>query len=117
LTALNDATAVVMHDDDIRANLVNVLSETQRQVTKWGIQHHPDGTGGWIAEQRAASAKALTDRKADLGTVTWKDILDEEIQEAFAETDPQALITELLQVAAVAVSWATDVQNRAHPSY
>lgn len=117
MTALNDATAVVMHDDDIRCALVNVLSETSRQVTKWGIQHHPDGTGGPLALEAEERAKALTDRKAALGTVTWKDILDEEVREAFAETDPARLVKELHQVAAVATSWAVDIENRAHPSY
>ncbi len=117
MPALNDATAVVMHDDDIRCALVNVLGETSRQVTKWGIQHHPDGTGGFLAVQAAEEAKARTDRAAAAGTVTWRDILEEEVREAFAETDPRALVTELLQVAAVATSWAVDVENRAHPSY
>jgi hypothetical protein len=117
LTALNDATAVVMHDDDLRATLVNVLGECSRQVTKWGIQHHPDGTGGFLSEQVALESKALTDRMAAEGTLTWRQILAEEVWEAFAETDPRNLVTELLQVAAVATSWAVDIENRAHPSY
>jgi hypothetical protein len=130
LTARNEATAIVMHDDDIRATLVNVLGECGRQVGKWGIQHHHDGTGpdtiltdlpvlqeAARMDHLAAWAKTATDTAAAAGDLCWLAILLEEVFEAAEESDPRALVIELIQVAAVAVSWAVDVQNRAHPSY
>jgi hypothetical protein len=100
-----------------RAQGVNarVLREVERQVEKWGVQHRRSGTGGFLAHQEAENAKAHTDRAAADGTVTWRDILEEEVREAYAEgeaTDAAALVKELIQVAAVAVSFAVDVERR-----
>lgn len=43
--------------------------------------------------------------------VTWMEILREEIAEAFKESDPEKLREELIQVAAVAVSWAEKLHD------
>jgi hypothetical protein len=40
-------------------------------------------------------------------------ILREEVYEAFAEEDPAALRTELIQVAAVAATWVDAIDRRA----
>ena len=91
--------------------LLDVADERVAQVEKWGVQSRPDGTAtanGPYAEK----AKELTDAKAEDGTLTWADILSEEVLEAFAETDPETLREELIQVAAVAVSWAEDIDRR-----
>jgi hypothetical protein len=61
----------------------------------------------------AEHAKAMTDAAAEAGVVTWRDILHEEVCEAFAETDPEALRAELVQVAAVAVKWVEAIDRRA----
>src|SRR5688500_15827041 len=92
-----------------------VAAECGRQVVKWGVQHRPSGGGSPIDIEAAERATALTDRLHQTGGLTWKAILDEEVREAFAETedrDPEALVTELLQSAAVAVSAAVDIERR-----
>lgn len=96
-----------------RSVLDEVLEERKAQDTKWGQHNHPDGTGGdgWINEAR--DAKHATDEAAARGEVTWLDILFEEVAEAFAEDDTTRLRAELIQVAAVAVSWAEAIDRRA----
>jgi hypothetical protein len=42
----------------------------------------------------------------------WRDILAEEVAEAFAETDPDRLQTELIQAAAVVQAWIADLRSR-----
>lgn len=102
-----------------------VLAERERQDTKWGQQNHPDGTGPMeyvlpdIEELRVARASDLThifrnitDARAKMDTVTWRDILLEEVFEALAESDPTRLREELLQVSAVAQAWAEHLDRR-----
>ena len=116
MTARNEETARAMHDDDIRATLCRVLEETQRQVAKWGIQHHPDGTGDDYVQGAAAIAdsyRATCDLAAAAGELTWRHIALEEFFEGLAEpSNSEALEVELIQAAAVLVSWATDLHNR-----
>jgi hypothetical protein len=90
----------------------NVWQERQRQLAKWGEQHHPDGTGGPEAEFQANWDRAVCEQKAELGTLTWADILKEEASEAFAEDDVAKLRAELVQVAAVAAAWIEDIDSR-----
>lgn len=112
----------------------DVTTERARQDAKWGEQNHPDGTGersiplGRIvyhgpavpengdkhyAFGLALMAKQATDQAARAGTVTWADILLEEVFEALAEGDTARLRTELIQVAAVAQQWAEAIDRRA----
>lgn len=88
-----------------------VDAELDRQEAKWGIQQHPDGTGTWL-KPMADSARMNCDAKAKAGTVTWKDILTEEVWEAFSEEDPERLKAELVQVAAVACQWHAAIERR-----
>jgi hypothetical protein len=46
-------------------------------------------------------------------TLKWVDILEEEVAEAAAESDPAKLRAELVQVAAVAVAWIEAIDRRA----
>lgn len=117
--------------DDIRA-------ERARQDAKWGEQNHPDGTGplvqplagvyGVVAESSIAItlARVFTQRtnhrfSGDDDTDprdrpgTWADILLEEVFEALAEEDVDALRRELIQVAAVASQWAEAIDRRTPP--
>lgn len=90
--------------------IADVLQERARQDTQWGEQNHPDGTGG---NQAAADlARRVCQQAADAGQLTWRQVLDEEVQEAFAEADPGRLRTELVQVAAVAVAWIEAIDRR-----
>lgn len=93
--------------------LDEVKAERERQDAKFGDQSgHPDGTGGPAAAMRALFDREHCDDRAVIGLVTWRDILQEEVSEAFAEEDPEKLRTELLQVAAVAVAWAEAIDRR-----
>jgi hypothetical protein len=88
-----------------------VRDEREAQDAKWGEQNHPDGT-----ERRrlrvAGASRSRCQRLAREGRVTWRHILDEEVQEALAEEDPAKLRTELIQVAAVAQAWAEAIDRR-----
>ena len=107
----------------------DVADERARQDTKWGEQNHPDGTGPDSRPLRAEAGfnflqgnvpagllaeafKAATDRHAKSKTLTFADILLEEVFEALAEDDSQKLRTELVQVAAVATQWVEAIDRR-----
>ena len=91
--------------------IYDVADERIAQVVKWGVQTRPDGTSESYSVH-ADAAKLLTDQRAEAGTLTWADILSEEVLEAFSETNHDALREELIQVAAVALSWAEDIDRR-----
>lgn len=104
------ATTVVLDD---------VLLERFAQDLKWGQQNHPDGTGdemfpeGSGFRKRAADAARLRCQAAFAdGRGTWLHVLEEEVHEAYAESDPVKLREELIQVAAVAVAWAEAIDRR-----
>jgi hypothetical protein len=92
------------------------VAERIRQDIKWGEQNHPDGTGdepgSRIRVRQAEHAREVCQTHATEGTVTWLDILREEVAEAFAETDPANLREELIQVAAVATAWVEAIDRR-----
>ncbi|SHT53877.1 Uncharacterised protein [Mycobacteroides abscessus subsp. abscessus] len=94
----------------MRQVLDEVVAERVRQHDKWGEQNHPDGTK-LRYERHAILAKALVERHAANGTITYADILWEEVTEAFAETDKARLRAELIQVAAVAVAWVEKIDR------
>lgn len=104
-----------------------IVAERRRQEAKWGEQNHPDGTGA-AEPVLAGIAGALDEHDFDLeddspavllmvaareackgkfdgGEGSYADVLLEEVFEALAEEDPQELVEELVQVAAVAVAW------------
>lgn len=96
----------------IAAPLDEVAMERHRQDEQWGEQNHPDGTGGHDYEAQADMARDWCRDKASDGSVTWADILHEEVAEALAESDPDKLRSELIQVAAVATCWAEAIDRR-----
>lgn len=100
---------MIRDDYDAWARLEDVLDAVHRerevQHEKWGQQDHPDGTGGYAAEIRARIMRRDCDQAFANGRGTFRHILDEEVAEALAETDPEKLKAELIQVAAVAVAW------------
>lgn len=89
-----------------------VHHERQNQHAKWGEQNHPDGTGAPADVAQAQAMRDRCDQSHANGTGTWADILVEEVAEALAESDPAALRTELVQVAAVAVAWVEAIDRR-----
>lgn len=107
-----------LNEPHLYSVLEEVHDERRRQHVKFGEQNWSDGTGPRVAfgsldymEEHANSAKRRTDKAAQDGTLTWKDILTEEFFEALAESDQAALRTELVQVAGVAVAWIEKIDR------
>lgn len=90
----------------------DVLAEMERQLDKWGEQNHPDGTGEILDRWWADFARGRCEDAAAKGSVTWRLILEEEVAEAYAESDPEKLREELIQVAGVALQWAAAIDRR-----
>ncbi|MFH9813437.1 hypothetical protein ACH4NI_35395 [Streptomyces olivaceus] len=93
-------------------HMTEVDAERQRQLARFGDQHHPDGTGSTTDKERADEARRHCDHTTHTGQLTWNDILTEEVCEALAESEPGLLRTELVQVAAVALAWISDLDSR-----
>jgi len=107
--------------------LDDIFKEALRSTVKHGDQHHvPSGTGDQVALMHGTElpkpfphvpvtmgtfayvARGVTDSHSFSegdGTVTWADILLEEVAEAFAEDDPAKLREELVQSGAVILKW------------
>jgi hypothetical protein len=97
----------------LRAIAEEIDAERQRQLAKFGEQHHPDGTSDdFTARAMRDSARFLCEAKTKRGALTWVDVLDEEYWEARAERDPAKLRAELIQVAAVCAAWIADIDSR-----
>ena len=82
-----------------------VAEEMQRQVELWGVQEHPNGTGDKEFVLGLKETREVIEEAEEGDQLTWSMILAEEFLEAMAETDPEKLRTELIQVAAVAATW------------
>lgn len=113
-----------------------IYLERARQLKKWGDQRRPDGVGPKHAGL-AALYKQTVERKAAAGTVTWFDILLEEVYEAGecdAVVGPEQVLRkeresaggtpeeggeegdlegEVVQSAAVLAAWYSDLCRRA----
>lgn len=96
----------------VKALAEDIDAERQRQLAKWGEQSHPDGTAITGDAERANRARHTCQVMAERGMVSWRDILHEEVQEAFAESDPEKLRAELVQSAAVIAAWVLDLDRR-----
>lgn len=105
--------------------LADVAAEREHQYATYGTNEDTkDGTGDrvpWLLpfDQREALVIQQAFR-ADYeqveiveGEVTWMHLVREEIAEAFQESDPERLRAELVQVAALAVSWIEKLDGRA----
>jgi hypothetical protein len=106
--------------------LENVFEERRAQVTRYG--HNAgleDGTGPdtrWIPlnGKKTADATAIEkvfreeylDYEAEHGEPTWMHLVREEVAEAFKEDDPTRLEEELVQIAALCVSWIEKLRAR-----
>ena len=95
-----------------------VLSELDRQDQKWGQQDHPDfSPKGYDIGRRADWALAENWKRSNAvraanDALAWDGILLEEVYEALAESDEEALEAELIQVAAVAQQWVAAIRRR-----
>lgn len=100
-----------------REILERVFQERQSQEARYGEQNAKcqSGTGPdtcWLLPFTGASATKIQHRlRYDYeeyeydAPVTWVHLVREEIAEAFQEDDPARLAEELIQVAALCVSW------------
>ncbi|WP_051858499.1 hypothetical protein [Streptomyces cellulosae] len=96
----------------LRSIAEEIDAERQRQLAKFGDQHHPDGTGYDGSDRHAGFwRQRCQDAFAD-GEGTWGHVLLEEVFEAIAEADQARLRTELIQVAAVCAAWINDLDSR-----
>lgn len=96
----------------VKAFAEEIDAERQRQLAKFGEQHHPDGTGNKSQQGDADRARRWCQDAFGSGYGTWADILAEEVAEAYAERDHAKLRAELLQVAAVCAAWIHDLDTR-----
>jgi hypothetical protein len=93
--------------------LKEIRVERKRQDAKHGPEQNlPDGTGTLAQKVVREHAIALTDIRAERGTVSWCDVLTEEVAEALAESDEDKLRKELIQSAAVCVKWIEAIDRR-----
>lgn len=92
--------------------IVAVAIERIQQDERWGEQNHADGTGDVYWKVVAEDAKRVCEAARGRGEMTYQHVLDEEVCEAFAESDPVRLREELVQVAAVAVAWIEAIDRR-----
>lgn len=92
-----------------------VWEEREAQDTKWGVQNHPDIYQSlYYPIESAERARALTNVRSAAKQISYADILLEEVAEAIEaamEGDKNALIDELVQVAAVAVAWVEKIDR------
>lgn len=90
---------------------MQVLAEHHRQQKKHGPQNYPFGNGSDALAIIADQVKTLVGLKDDEGTTTWSEVLFEETLEVLAEKDPECLKAELIQVATVALAWASRIEG------
>lgn len=90
------------------------------QFTRYGSNADlKDGTGPeerWLSPLTSYSSPAIEDILRDEynkhGVPTWMHLVREEVAEAFQESDPVRLREELIQVAALCVSWIEKLDAR-----
>lgn len=95
-----------------------VLEERQAQEARYGVVNPmlKSGTGPetrWLLPYTGDSAEQIQltlrqdyqDWEDEAGLPTWAHLVREELAEAFQEADPERLAEELVQVAALCVSW------------
>lgn len=95
----------------------DVADEVENQAIKWGKRSNPDIDGNfliglWKLEGYMNAAQVNCDLKEK---PTWSDILIEEVFEALVDAENNNvtdLRKELVQVAAVCISWIEDLDTR-----
>lgn len=88
-----------------------IAEEMKRQVSLWGIQEHPNGTGLEVEKEFLTGVRELVKDAEKDGKISWYLVLLEEFAEAAAEEDQWKLRKELIQVAAVAATWVQAIDR------
>lgn len=101
--------------------LIAVLEERVQQERRyghvndkleWGTGPHTQWLRPYTDEPASAIERLLREEyMAQPGLPTWAFLVREEIAEAFLEADPARLEAELVQVAALCVSWVERIRN------
>ena len=91
--------------------LEDVSAERVAQHEKWGEQSHRNGTCESMDTINLEWARDAYAEAAASGNLSWREILTEEVAEAYAERNAARLRRELIQVAAVAVAWIEDLDR------
>lgn len=111
------------------AVLVEVANERADQFERYGDNADlEDGTGPtehwlrvgdpYLPERDAVRIEAAFRRNYESrDTPTWMHLVREEVAEAFSENDPDRLRSELLQVAALCVSWIEKIDARTEETH
>lgn len=105
-------TERVQLDSDNIVMMAAIREERKRQLEKWGVQRHPDGTGSAMAALIADQWKRVCDAKHAGNDDNWATIAAEEFFESLAETDQSKLFDEVVQMAAVFTAWGEDIIKR-----
>lgn len=103
--------------------LADVRAERARQFARYGTNENLlDGTGPqveWLGDVGGSASdiegylrKNYEAHEAEYGSPTFRHLVAEEVAEAFQENNPSRLRAELLQVAALAVSWIEKIDAR-----
>lgn len=103
---------------DPAVHLINLAGETLTEWRRSSLLHPntldlPDGTGGGGRRTWRDQAQASCDRAAREGRLTFAHVLDEEVAEALAATDPDKLDRELVQVLNVTSKWLWKLRREA----
>lgn len=99
----------------MRSQIRDVQAEMIRQRDLWGVQNWRSFTKPYSIYVASAGDMQLVNEQAIRGgRLSWEHILLEEVAEAMEErTDPSRLREELVQVAAVALTWVECLDRNA----
>lgn len=115
----NEARGVRFFDDATPETAFRaIIGNAYAAVCKHGdfiprLLHIADGTGGadTVAFRAIAQAECYAGERGDK-PLTWRALVEEEIAEAFAETDPRKLTAELAQASAMLAAWMQAISMR-----
>ena len=103
--------------------LADIARETLAQQEQWGVQVFPsrDWTIGPSPQAVARRysvpsptlARMFVEEGKRRGTLTWTDLVMEEVSEAICARTEAGMRAELLQVAGRIVQWVQDIDRRA----
>lgn len=115
-----------MKSEDIVKIYGEISEEIQNQLDKWGVQNHPSLNNSLLNQHpdhmtfayeipNASRVKSKVDFEAKEGTLTYAHIALEEFVEVVSEFDPVKRRQELVQLAAVCVSWISSMDRNEMP--
>lgn len=89
-----------------------IIVERRRQEQAWPGEQLSNGTGGDTARQLSDLVRKAVDALNNTLSNTFAHVLVEEVLEALAETNLDALRKEVVQIGAVAVKWIEHIDRR-----